>query len=199
MPRTPSGKAMTHSPSSSRSTQFFRVPTTDPVRTMAIVQPGHRRQPVLAHAADDPRRLGLEDHRRPDHRRVDGDLSGVVRDQQHATLRQPVDAVGLDAEPVAIQERGPEIGALRGGGVEAEGVVAVGVQMRGDAAEALVDLLLQRAERLADGGRRAPVESGGGREQALSGGHWRRCPRARTWAGTRWRRRSDGHRACTGT
>jgi hypothetical protein len=40
MPRTPSGKAITHSPACSRSTQFLRVPTTDPVRTMATLIQG---------------------------------------------------------------------------------------------------------------------------------------------------------------
>ena len=69
------------------------------------VDPGDRRQPVLAHAADDARRLGLEHHRRADHRRVEGDLPGVVADQQHAPVREAVDAVRLDAEPVAIEER----------------------------------------------------------------------------------------------
>ncbi len=34
IPRMPSGKAMTHSPCSSMSTQFLRTPTTEPVRTM---------------------------------------------------------------------------------------------------------------------------------------------------------------------
>jgi hypothetical protein len=54
--------------------------------------PGKVRDPVLAHRARDARRIGLEQQRDAEHRRVEWQLSRVVGDDQHAPRRQVLDA-----------------------------------------------------------------------------------------------------------
>src|SRR5262245_32576736 len=123
----------------------------------------------------------------------------MVGDQEHPSLRQPVDAVRLGAEPVAVKDRVRQVGPLRDGRAETEGVVAVCVQVDRNAAEMLLDLLIERGEWLGERVRRPLIETGCGLQQRFSAEHWRRCPGARIAAGTRSRYGSDDRRACTGT
>ena len=74
-------------------------------------------------------------------------VARVVSDQQHPSAGHALDAPGLDAEPVTVDERQPEdqrTGELR---IEAEGVEAVLVEPCRNPRYALVDVAGQRPQR----------------------------------------------------
>ena len=76
-------------------------------------------QPVVRHAVDEPRRLGVEEACRDDHGAVPGEHArAVVRDQQERAGGERLDPVALDPKVPAVEERGH--GEQAGGHVEAE-------------------------------------------------------------------------------
>jgi hypothetical protein len=105
------------------------------------VQEGHVRQEELPHAAQHARRLGLEQRGEADHSGVERDLARVVADHQAAAHRQVLDPGVLDAEPVAVEDRGGEKESARRVGVIAPRVVLVFVQVCGCPRQLLVDLV----------------------------------------------------------
>src|SRR5262245_44031973 len=118
MPRTPSGKAITASPCSRMSMQFFGVPTTPPTAGHEDVEERQGGEPVLTHALQRARRIGLEHGCRPDHGGIDRDLPSVIADHEHAPRRQVLYAVRLHPEVVAVEERHHEERAPRDVDVE---------------------------------------------------------------------------------
>lgn len=64
----------------------------------------------------------------------------MVADQEQSPLRQELDVVGLDAEVVAIEERGGQQHEPRRVGMEAVGIEAVGVETGRRLAQARTEL-----------------------------------------------------------
>jgi hypothetical protein len=61
-------------------------------------------QPMIGHRAHEPRRLGLEQARGQDVRAVEGErVRAVIGGEQHASLGQVLETLGLRAEVVAIE------------------------------------------------------------------------------------------------
>ena len=84
----------------------------------------------------------------PEHRAIPCEgVAGVVRDQQHPSFRHVPDAGRLHAQPVAIDEGHRDQQRTRVLGIEAEGVIAVGVEARGNPRDALIDLARDRPHR----------------------------------------------------
>jgi hypothetical protein len=121
--------------------QFSGVPTSAPLR-----------DPVLPHRTRDTRRLGLEQESRRQHQPVEGQLTGVVRDHQHATRGHPVDVVGADPEVVAVEEHAGQRHLAHPARIEAVAVEAVLVQLVGHLAEPGAQVVLGLARRQRDQG-----------------------------------------------
>ena len=96
---------MTHSPFSSMWAQLLGRPDAArrraPRRTLTQGRLGIQYSPI---AARDARRIGLEQQRDAEHRGVERQLARVVRDDEHAARRDALDAGGLDAEVVAVEQ-----------------------------------------------------------------------------------------------
>ena len=94
-----------------------------------------------------------------------GHLSGVVRDEQDATLGDVLDTVHLRAEVLAVEHRDRAEGVLRPLRVEAERVDAGGAERERDARQALVEGLAEEPlERVVDallGGAQQPAQQAG--------------------------------------
>jgi hypothetical protein len=149
----------------------LRCPDHAPGAHHEDVEERQPRQPVLAHPAHDPRRIGLEEGGRADHRGIERDLPGVVADQEHPAGQQVLGAAGLDAEVVAVDQRREDHPAPHGVGLQAPRIVPVGVQVHGCAGQLLGDLFLdamdelrregvEAQDRVADGVARAVQERG---------------------------------------
>src|SRR6266568_2443838 len=107
----------------------------------ARIEARHEREggdPLLDQRPRHARRVELDEEREPEHGRVEGELTGVVRDDEHPPVgRHPLDAVHLDPEVLSVQ---PEKGSQGGDGeveVEPIGVDAVLVPGRGELLEPL--------------------------------------------------------------
>ena len=96
---------------------------------------------VLGHPPHQAGRLRLQQHRHGEHGSVVGEgVASVIADQQHAAFGYTSDAMGLDAEPVAVEDRREQSELARVLRLRAERIEAVVVQPRGDPGDSLVEL-----------------------------------------------------------
>src|ERR1022692_961727 len=127
MPRTPSGNTRSASPCASRRVAFSGTPTTCPTR------------------AKEPWRLAVHEERGGDERAVDGHLTRMVRDEEHAARGHAADAVHLGPEVFSMERRHREDHVLHPLGVEAERIDPRAAERERDARHALGERLAEEA------------------------------------------------------
>ena len=126
-------------------TQFSGVPTMVPMRAAMRLTHGSFQNKYSAMPRARRGGFASRSMRHREHHPVVGELAGVVRDDQDPPGRDVGDAVGFDAEVVAVEDGAREQVAARLVRVEAVGVEAVLVQLERRLAQALLDLLLEVA------------------------------------------------------
>jgi hypothetical protein len=109
--------------------------------------PGQIRNPELAHGSRDARRIGLEQQRDAEHRAIERQLPRMVGDDEHAARRNLLDASGLDAEVIAVEQHDGHQHVAPPGGAHAVGIEAELVEPRRRVAQALFELALELARR----------------------------------------------------